>query len=140
VAILRTGEHAIFGAAENAVAVAGDEAIPSVAQRSGQESEDDTEDLPESAKALENEDNDVRAREETFVRKFVIEDDVDGVKVLRIGIVTGQDTRGERTLQRGKAKDGVGIAAEDELIQAVAESACAVVKNDRVSHGFGSHG
>ena len=97
--------------------------------------EEEAEKLPESAKAFEDKDDGVGAREETFVGKFVIEDDVDSVKVLGIGTVTGQDARGERTLQRGEPKDGVKITAQDELIQPIAESADAVVEDDGVGHG-----
>ena len=99
IAILRPGEHASFETAEDAIAIAGDEAIRGVAQNPRQQLEEEAEKLPESAKAFEDEDDGVGAREETFVGKFVIEDDVDSVKVLGIGTVTGQDARGERTLQ-----------------------------------------
>jgi hypothetical protein len=38
-------------------------------------------------------------------------------------------------LQRGEAEDGIAIAAEDELDEAVAESADAVVEEDGRRHG-----
>ncbi len=43
---------------------------------------------------------------------------------------------GEWTLQRGELKDGVAIAAKDELDEAVAEAADAVVEKDGVGHGI----
>jgi len=68
VATFGTGEHAGFEAAEDAVAVAGDEAIGSVAQGLGQELEEESEKLPNSAELLQHEDDGVGASEEMFVR------------------------------------------------------------------------
>jgi len=48
--------------------------------------------------------------------------------------MAGQDAGGEGALQRGEAEDSVGIAAEDELVQPVTESADAVVEEDGVGH------
>ena len=99
--------------------------------------EEDDEDLPDSTESFQDEDDSVRAREKMFVGKFVIGDNVDGVEVVGISPVTRKDAGREGALQRCETKDGVGIPAEDELVEAVAESADAVVENDRVRHGLG---
>ena len=46
-----------------------------------------------------------------------------------------QDEAREITLQRGKVEATAGIALKDELQQAVAEPANAVVENDWIRHG-----
>jgi len=51
------------------------------------------------------------------------------------GAVAGEDGRGERALHRGEAEDSVAIATEDELDEAAAERADAVVEEDGVGHG-----
>jgi len=62
----------------------------------------------------------------------VIDDHVDRVEIGGINAVAGEDAGGEGALQRGKTEGGIAIAAEDESDEAVAESADAVVDEDRV--------
>ena len=99
--------------------------------------EEEAQELPDSAEFFQDKDDGIGAREETFVGKFVIDDDVDSVEVLGICAVAGQDAGSERALQRCETKDSVGITADNELVQPVAESADAVVENDGVRHGLG---
>jgi len=44
--------------------------------------------------------------------------------------VAGEDAGGERALQRCETEDAMAVAAKDELDEAVAESADAVVEED----------
>ena len=92
--MLRAGKDAGFGAAEDTVAVAGDEAVSPVAEGLGQELEEKSEELPEAAELMQDEDDRVGAREEMFAGEFVIHDDVDGVEILGISAATGQDAGG----------------------------------------------
>ena len=50
--------------------------------------------------------------------------------------MAGQDTRGERALQRCETENALRIAAENELVHPIAKSADAVVEDDRVGHGL----
>jgi len=70
-----------------------------------------------------------------FIREFVVEDYVDRVQVGGAGVVAGQDAGSESALQWGEVEDRVTVAAEDELDEAVAESADSVVEEDGVGHG-----
>jgi hypothetical protein len=72
------------------------------------------------------------AGEQLFVGKFVVEDDVNGIEVAGVGAVAGEDACGERALQGGETEDGMAIAAENELDEAVAQSADSVVEEDGV--------
>lgn len=90
---------------------------------------------PRAFELAQGEEDGVRAGEEAFAREFVVQDDVDGVEVTGIRAVTGEGAGGERALQRGETENGVGIMAESELDEAVAESADAVVEEDGMGHG-----
>lgn len=60
----------------------------------------------------------------------MVNDDVNGIEVTRVGAVASQDAGGESTLQRRKTEDGVVVPVEDELDKPVAETADAVVEED----------
>jgi len=70
-----------------------------------------------------------------FVGEFVIDDDVDCVEITGAGGVAGEDGCGESALQRGETEEGIAVTAENDLDEAVAESADAVVEKDGVGHG-----
>jgi hypothetical protein len=66
----------------------------------------------------------------------MVDDDVDRIERVGAGAVLGEDAGSESALQRGETEDGVAVAAKDELDEAVAESADAVVKQDGMGHGW----
>jgi len=65
----------------------------------------------------------------------VVKDEIDRVKVTGVDTVADEDVGCEGALQGGEPENGISIAAEDELDEAVAESADTVVEEDR-RHGF----
>ena len=81
---------------------------------------------------FEDERRGVGAGEQRFVGEFMVEDDIDRIEVGGVGAVAGEDAGGEWALQRGETEYGIVIAAENELDEAVAESADAVVEEDGV--------
>ncbi len=130
-----TRQCADFGAAEDAVAVTGDGVVGRVAEEFGQESQEGCGWTPWASELVEDEEGGVGAGEQRFVGEFMVEDDVDRVELGGIDAVAGEDAGGEWALQRGETEDGVVIATENELDEAVAESADAVVEKDGMGHG-----
>jgi hypothetical protein len=65
----------------------------------------------------------------------MIEDDVESIELLRISAVMSEDARGEGALERCKAEHSLTIVPQHELVQAVAQSADAVVEDDGVKRG-----
>ena len=133
-AILITAQGANFGAAEKAVTVAGYDVVSRVAEDFGQELQEECGGSPEAWELLQDEEDGVGAGEQTFVGELVVEGDIDRVENARIDAVAGEDGGGERALQRRETEDGIAIAAKNELDEAVAESAAAVVEEDGVGH------
>ena len=66
----------------------------------------------------------------------MVEDHVDRIQIGGVDGVADEDAGGGIALQRGETEDGIAIAAEDELDEAVAESADVVVEEDGVGHGW----
>ena len=99
VAILRAGQHAGFKAPEYAIAVTGYEAISPVAEKSGQQLEQQSGEAPEASEVLKDEEDGVRARQQMLVGLFIINDHVSGIEVLRISAVVREDGGGKGALQ-----------------------------------------
>jgi hypothetical protein len=132
VTILIAGQCANFGAAEDCVTVAGYDVVGGVAEEFGQELQKGCAGPPETWELFQDEDGGGGAGEQIFAGEFVVDRDVDGVESGGVGSVTREDGGSKGALQRGEAEDIIVIAAENELDEAVAESADAVVENDGV--------
>ena len=65
----------------------------------------------------------------------VVEDHIDRVEIGGARVVAAQNASRKRALQRGELEDGVMVLPQDELGEAVAESADAVVEKDGAGHG-----
>jgi hypothetical protein len=134
VAILLAGHGAYFGAAEEAVAVAGYDVVSRIAQERRHKLHKKCEQRPRARELFQDEEDSIGAGEQMFVGEFVVEDDVNCVEITGAGGVAGEDGCGESALQRGETEDGVAVTAENELDEAAAESADAVVEKDGVGH------
>ncbi len=64
----------------------------------------------------------------------MVKDDVDRIEIVVADAVAGENARGESALQGCETEKVIAVAAEDELDEAVAESADAVVEEDGVGH------
>lgn len=64
----------------------------------------------------------------------MVDDDIKRIQIAGVDAVMGEDAGGESTLQPRKTKIRIVIAAENELDEAVAESADTIVEKDRVGH------
>lgn len=119
--------------------MAGDGVVSGVEEEFGQELQKGYGGGPRSAEVLKDEEGCVGAGEHEFVCvfRFWIDDDVDGIEIAGIEVVAGEDAGGEWALQRCETEDGMAVAAKDELNEAVAESADAVVEED-VRHVTGA--
>jgi len=121
--------------AEDAVAVAGNDVVSPVAQRFGQGSQEKAYSAPESSQFSEHGDDGIGAGGGALAGFFY---EVHRIQIVRVETVLPQDSGGEVALQRGETEVGVEIAFQDELYEAVAEAADAVIKEDRIggiSHG-----
>ena len=107
------GKKTGFVASEDAIAVARDEAVFPVAKRPGDNAQEHTENLPNAAELLHHEQDGVGPNQQVLLGRFVVDDDVDRVEIAGVGAVASQDSGGQSALQRGKAEDGVAVAAED---------------------------
>src|SRR5580692_1839039 len=136
IAIFGGRQHAGFEATEDAVAIAGDYAVSPIAEEAGLELRHETQEAPEAPELLEDEDCGVGTSQQVFIGLIGVDDDINGVEISGVRPAPRKDARGQGTLQRSEAENSCGIAAQDELVQAVAESADAVVKQDGVGHGF----
>jgi len=130
-----TQHCADVGASENAVAMAGDSVVGKVSQESGNHGQGSCQRAPWDCKLAKYIKHSGGAREQILAGKFGVEDEVDRVKVGRLNAVAGQNAGCDGTLQRGETKDAIAVAAQDELDEAVAESADAVVEEDGM-HGI----
>lgn len=74
-------------------------------------------------------------KEDLFVRLARLSHEVDGVEERGGGSVAGEDLGSDWALERGEAEEISTITAEDELDEAIAEPAKAVVEED----GVGRH-
>jgi hypothetical protein len=149
-AILRAGKNAGFGTAEDAVAAPGYGVVSRFPKESGHHLEKNCGYAPTTTESLQDEENGIGPGEKIFVRPSFgwvvhgwilahwirVDDDVDRIESVGAGAVLGEDAGSERALQRGETEDGVAIAAKDELDEAVAESADAVVEQDGMGHGW----
>jgi hypothetical protein len=126
----RVGKNAGFGAAEDLVAVPGDEMVSPIADNEGKDPEGKAEEAPASAELLKGIENRIGARQQVLIRQFVVQHDVDGIEVAGIASVAIKDAGGKSALQRSKAKAVLRVALKDELDKAVAEAADAVVEED----------
>lgn len=133
-AILITRQCAGVGAAKNAIAAAGDGIVGRIAEKPGQKLQEEGGWAPEASELLEDEEGGVGAGEQRFVGEIVVEDYVDRVQIGGVDAVAGEDAGGGSALQRGETEDGMAVAAKDELDEAVAKSADAVVEEDGVRH------
>lgn len=66
---------------------------------------------------------------------IVVDDYIDGVEIGGVGAMAGEDGGGEGALQSSEAEDRIAVMTEDELGEAVAETADTVVKEDGKGHG-----
>lgn len=112
---------------EDAVAVAGDEFVSPVAQGSRTDAENRCDGAPESAQGAKYGDYGIRAGFGLGAGGF---NNVDGIELIGIEVV--EESFGIVALQRGEPEASGGVALEDELHQAVAESADAVVEEDGI--------
>jgi hypothetical protein len=126
--------YAGFVAAEDFITVAGDAVIDEIAQGFGKYAREDGDEAPETAKLFQDEKRGVGAVEERFVRLIEIDHNVKSIEVCGIFFVAGENVGGQIALQRGEAEDALRVAAENELIEAVAESADAVVEDEWGGH------
>src|ERR1700719_3299679 len=127
-AILLAGHGADFGAAENCVAVAGYDIVGGITQEPGHRLQNECSGTTRAWELFQGEEDGIGAGEQMFVGEFVVDDDVNCVEIDGAGGVAGEDGCGESALQRGE--DGVAVTAENELDEAVAESADAVIEKD----------
>jgi hypothetical protein len=134
------GKHAGFGTAEDAVAVAGYDAVSAVAEGARDKLKrpacQAAEHVPACSQLLEDENDGVGTRQQTFVRKVVTEYYVNRVEICWICAMPNQNPPRQRTLQRREPEDGVRVAAQNELHEAIAQAADAVVEEDGVGHGL----
>jgi hypothetical protein len=124
--------------------MAGDSVVSGVEEELGKESEYECGSVPRAAELGKHEESGGGAGEQEFVCLFVcvsvwtmgvrIDDDVDRIQMAGVKVVTGEDAGGKGALQRCETESGIAVAAKDELDEAVAESADAVVEEDRVGH------
>src|ERR1017187_7314221 len=146
-------------ASEDAVAVAGDDAVSPVADRARQELQQPSSQPPEcgsvcglsgsgcwfwlcgfgsqtrtgraqlgGSQVPEDEDDSIRPSQQLFVAKPIVNDHIHSIEILSIHPVPRQNPPRQLTLQRGKSKEPIRIAPQNELHQPVAEAANAVVK------------
>ncbi len=144
-----------MGAAEDAIAALGCGLVSRFPKESGYHAEKDCGCGPRATELSQHEENGISAGEEIFVcpsfgwvvrgwilanwilaNWIMVDDDVDRIERVGAGAVLGEDAGSESALQRGETEDGVAVAAKDELDEAVAESADAVVKQDGMGHGW----
>jgi hypothetical protein len=120
--------------------MAGDSVVGGVSEEFGKESEHECGGVPRAAELGKHEESGVGAGEQEFVCLSVwtmgvrIDDDVDRIQMAGVKVVTGEDAGGKGALQRCETEDGIAVPAKDELDEAVAQSADAVVEEDRVGH------
>jgi len=62
----------------------------------------------------------------------MIQDKIDRIEYVRIHLMSLQDFMCEMTLQRGESKIILAIVLQNKSHKAIAQSANAVVKNDRI--------
>jgi hypothetical protein len=80
-----------------------------------------------SSQLAENEDQSLGPGEQAFVRPFIVEHDIHRIPSDRIRAVASEDTGSKGALQGSETEDRFAITAENELNEAVAKSADAVV-------------
>ena len=73
-------------------------------------------------------------REQAFIFRFIVEDDIDRIQGTRTYAVAREYLRGEIALQRSEAEGLFAVAAKNELDESVAESADTVVEKDGIRH------
>jgi hypothetical protein len=134
--MLSARQHAALELAEDTVTPAGDSIVGTVADEFRQELEQERDGTPECAELLEDEQHGSGAREQEFWRpvRITVDDNINCVEVGGTNVVTGKDAGREPALQRSEAEDAVRIATENELDEAVAEAADAVVEKDGAGH------
>lgn len=133
---MSSGQRAGCEAAEDTVTVAGDGVVDEVADRFRQELEQEGDSAPAPAKLLEHKLDGIGAGEEKFRRhlRIRVDDEIDGVEIARIAVVAGEKVGGQSALQGSEAELALGITTEDELDEAIAQAADAVVKEDGARH------
>lgn len=133
---MSSGQRAGFKAAEDSVTVAGDGVVDGVADRFRQELEQKGDSATARANLLEYKQDGIGAGEEKFRRhlRIRVDDEIDGVEIARIEVVAGEKAGGQSALQGSEAELALVITTEDELDEAIAQAADAVVKEDGARH------
>jgi hypothetical protein len=116
--------------------VAGDGVVDGVADRFRQELEQKGDSATARANLLEYKQDGIGAGEEKFRRhlRIRVDDEIDGVEIARIEVVAGEKAGGQSALQGSEAELALVITTEDELDEAIAQAADAVVKEDGARH------
>lgn len=129
-----TGQCADLRAAEEAVAVAGNFVVSGFAEEFGKSLQKRCCEIPGSAELLQYEQSRTGTREQAFIFRFVVEDNINRIQIARIYAVAREDASGEIALQRSEVEGLFAVAAKNELDEAVAESADTVVEEDGIRH------
>jgi len=134
-AVFFVGNRASVVLAEDAVTTSHDEIVFPISQPAGQHSQRDTQDIPSSAEFSQDYHGSVGLGCEALVRLGVVEYNVHSVEIRGSRVVAPQYRGREVALQGGKAETILRIMLQNEMDEAVAEDADAVVENDGVGVG-----
>jgi len=117
---------------EDAIPVPRDQVVAPVAHSPWEQREQHRAKLPTSAKLPQDLNGCVVSRKQSLTGLLVIEHQIKRVEIIGIGIVLPQKVAGKIALQRCEPKPVSMIVLEHKLDQAVAESANAIVEDDRI--------
>jgi hypothetical protein len=125
------GKQAGFVYSENAIPIARDKVVRDIPHWSWYHASD-TSHFPDAVKLRQQVQNRIRASEQTLGRLAVVNHNVHRVEVLCVCAMTLQQILREAALQRSKPQPVMFVALEQKLVQPIAESTNAIVKDNRI--------
>ena len=134
VTVGRVRERARVKFPEDAIAIARDEIVSSVANREGKEFPEVAQQVPSASEFVQDVGDRIGTSEDALRRLLEIDNYVEGVEHGRRGTVPFENARRKGTLERCEAEEITTIKVQDEADEAVAETTDTVVEEDRVGH------
>lgn len=133
--MFRFRQHAGIMFAKDSITIARDHPVHRVSQHPRQDAPGSRQ-FPNAPESPDDVENCVRAHQHALSRFAMINHNVERIEVVRVRPMSLEQRLGKFALQRRKAKPIMDIALQYKLDQTIAESANAVVQNDRFGFGF----
>ena len=130
--IFGIGRWTRFAFAKNAITVAGDQIVSPFAKTPREQAQKSCPYPPSAAQLIEHFRGSIISGEKALARLVQVEHQIKSVQIIWIAVVPPKYIASKIALQGSKAEAVLLVVLQDELHHTIAQSADAVVENDRV--------